>query len=234
MANGKKSVLLYCDIIHTIEKMDNETAGLFFKHYLRYVNDLNPITDNIIVDITFESVKQNLKRDLDKWELRAENSRKNGRKGGRKKKEEPKEPSGLKNNPSGKKEPVNVNVTDTVNVSVTDIKKSKNDIGGFLINKKIPSFDEFKIFALEKKRGVCLSALKMKYDSWIVNDWKNGNDKVIKNWKSTLLNTLPYIKEENPNKKETFSESIMGSEKHDAILRQLKEEEDKDEAKRIN
>jgi hypothetical protein len=39
------------------------------------------------------------------------------------------------------------------------------------------------------------SDLKLKYDSWIANDWKNGNDKQIKNWKSSLLNTLPYIKD---------------------------------------
>ena len=63
--------------------MDNETAGEFFKHYLRYINDLNPETDNTIVDITFESVKQNLKRDLVKWEQRAEKSRMNGKLGGR-------------------------------------------------------------------------------------------------------------------------------------------------------
>ena len=114
MAEGKKSVLLYCDLIHTIEKMDNETAGLFFKHYLRYINDKNPKTDNLIVDISFESVKQNLKRDLQKWEKRSENSRLNGLKGGRPKTQitqsvnlKPKEP-----------------VTDTVNVNV--IKKQKD------------------------------------------------------------------------------------------------------------
>lgn len=129
MASNKKSVLLYCDLIHTIEKMDDETAGLFFKHYLRYVNDLSPKTDNIVVDLTFESVKQNLKRDLKKWEERANNSRKNGALGGRPKK-----------NPKGKnktqkthgvisepKKPVNVNVTvtDTVNVNEINVKGGK-------------------------------------------------------------------------------------------------------------
>jgi uncharacterized phage protein (TIGR02220 family) len=70
MAEDKKSVLLYCDLIHTIEKMDDETAGQFFKHYLRYINDLHPKTDNLIVDVTFEAVKQSLKRDLIKWEVK--------------------------------------------------------------------------------------------------------------------------------------------------------------------
>ena len=114
MAEGKKSVLLYCDLIHTVEKMDNETAGLFFKHYLRYVNDLNPETDNVIVDIAFESVKQNLKRDLKKWEQRAEKSRENGKKGGRPKK--PKETQKTQQVISEPRKPV----TDTVTVTVTD------------------------------------------------------------------------------------------------------------------
>jgi len=88
---NKKSVLLYCDIIHTVEKLDDKTAGLLFKHYLRYINDLNPETDNLLVEISFEPMKQNLKRDLKKWEIRAERSRSNGSLGGRPKKiEEPK------------------------------------------------------------------------------------------------------------------------------------------------
>ncbi len=114
MAKDKKSVLLYCDLIHTVEKMDDETAGAFFKHYLRYINDLNPKTDNIVVDLTFESVKQNLKRDLKKWEQRAENSRNNGKKGGRPPK--PKKPSGLIKNPTEPEKPVTDTVTVTGNV----------------------------------------------------------------------------------------------------------------------
>jgi len=78
MAQDKKSVLLYCDLIHTVEKLDNETAGELFKHYLRYVNDLDPITKNPIVDIVFEPIKQNLKRDLKKWEKIKENKSSSG------------------------------------------------------------------------------------------------------------------------------------------------------------
>ena len=126
MAEGKKSVLLYCDLIHTIEKMSDEMAGKFFKHYLRYINDLNPVTDELLVDITFESVKQNLKRDLKKWEKRAENSRKNGALGGRPKKN-PQKPNGLIENPQEPEKPV----TDTVTVTVTDTVNVKD------INKEI-------------------------------------------------------------------------------------------------
>lgn len=68
MAQNKKSVLLYCDIIHTVEQLDNEDAGLLFKHYLKYINDQNPEPPSKLIQIVFEPIKQNLKRDLKKWE----------------------------------------------------------------------------------------------------------------------------------------------------------------------
>jgi len=133
MASNKKSVLLYCDIIHTVEKMDNATAGKFFKHYLRYINDLHPETDDMIVDIAFESVKQNLKRDLKKWEQRAENSRTNGKLGGRPKK--PKEPNGLINNLTEPKEPVKDTVTVTVTDKVIEVDNTTTKVEGFDFSK---------------------------------------------------------------------------------------------------
>jgi len=68
MATDKKSFLLYCDLIHTVSKMPNEKAGELFKHILQYVNDENPITEDLIIQLTFEPIKQSLKRDLQKYE----------------------------------------------------------------------------------------------------------------------------------------------------------------------
>ena len=74
MAKEKKGFLLYCDIIHTIEKLNDEQAGKLFKHILRYVNDQNPVTDDILTEVVFEPIKQTLKRDLEKYEgIRAKN-----------------------------------------------------------------------------------------------------------------------------------------------------------------
>jgi hypothetical protein len=75
MAKDKKSFVLYCDIIHTIEQLSDEQAGHLFKHVLYYVNDLNPETDNVITKIAFEPIKQQLKRDLVRYEkIRERNS----------------------------------------------------------------------------------------------------------------------------------------------------------------
>ena len=59
----------------------------------------------------------------------------------------------------------------------------------------VPAFDDFKMYAWSKKKDVNMEALKLKYESWVENGWKDGNDKPIKNWKTKILNSLPYLKE---------------------------------------
>lgn len=80
MATNKKSVLLYCDIIHTVEQLDDVDAGLLFKHYLRYINDQNPEPPSKLIQIVFEPIKQNLKRDLKKWESKSLKNSENAKK----------------------------------------------------------------------------------------------------------------------------------------------------------
>ena len=67
MADQKNGFLLYKDLIHTVKKMSNEDAGLLFKHILEYVNDQHPEPPNFTVDLVFEHIKQQLKRDLQTW-----------------------------------------------------------------------------------------------------------------------------------------------------------------------
>ena len=81
MAEDKKGFLLYADLIHTIEKMPNDKAGELFKHILLYVNDKNPIAEDLIIELTFEPIKQQLKRDLIKFEKSKDEKSLNGRLG---------------------------------------------------------------------------------------------------------------------------------------------------------
>ena len=71
MAENKKSFMLYTDLIHTVKKMKKAHAGELFMTILEYVNDLNPDVENPIVDLVFEPIKQQLKRDLKKWEAKS-------------------------------------------------------------------------------------------------------------------------------------------------------------------
>ena len=81
MADNKKSFLLYCDLLHTVKKLNDEQAGKLFKHVLEYVNDLNPETEDIITDLCFEPIKQSLKRDLRKYESTCKKRSDAGKKG---------------------------------------------------------------------------------------------------------------------------------------------------------
>jgi len=64
-------------------------------------------------------------------------------------------------------------------------------------NTDIPDFNEFMQYAIllpiyKPSHNYGLTA---KYNSWVDNGWRDGNDKKINNWKTKLQNTLPYIKE---------------------------------------
>lgn len=123
MAKDKKSVLIYCDLIHTVEHLPDELAGRLFKHLLEYVNDRDPQTDDVMLKIAFEPIKQQLKRDLQKYNNIVERNRANGAKGGRPK--NPNKPTGLSGNPKKPKKPDTDTDTVTDNDNVNDIVKEK-------------------------------------------------------------------------------------------------------------
>lgn len=60
----------------------------------------------------------------------------------------------------------------------------------------IPELNEFLDYAREKVANINLAAVTLKYESWIESGWctnVKGKEHKIKNWKSTLLNTLPFL-----------------------------------------
>lgn len=77
----------------------------------------------------------------------------------------------------------------------TNENENENEI--IIKNKKeqIPNFQEFLIYAKEQKPLIDEFSVKAKYDSWFENGWKDGNNQKIKNWKTKLKNTLPFLKE---------------------------------------
>lgn len=85
------------------------------------------------------------------------------------------------------------------NCSKNNNKNPQSKVDNNKVNKNklnvIPTFDEFLEYAIQQKPKVDIDLLKLKYDSWISNDWNDGNNNKIKNWKSKLNNTLPYISE---------------------------------------
>jgi len=189
MAENKKSFVLYSDSQGLVNQLPDDVAGRLLKHIYAYVNDENPSTDELLLNIAFEPIKMQLKRDLIKYEKKREQWSEAGKKSAEQR-------ALTKSNESQRTlTTVNsvatvstVNVNDNVNVNV--ISKDIN----------IPTWDLFLAYGKEKEPSVKISALKHKYDAWVVNGWKNGNDKPIKNWKSALLQTLAYIEKEQKPK----------------------------------
>jgi uncharacterized phage protein (TIGR02220 family) len=68
MAKDKKSFILYVDQKDLWNKLPDEVAGKLIKHIYAYVSDENPTSDDLIVNIAFEHIKQQLKRDLKLFE----------------------------------------------------------------------------------------------------------------------------------------------------------------------
>ncbi len=210
----KKSFLLYCDLIHTIEKLPNDQAGKLFKIILEYVNDLNPEVDDLLLSISFEPIKQQLKRDLEKWSGEKKDRSNNGRLGNLKRWNEDLYDQVIDNQitideaesiatdrkaspPDPTRSPTiaNVAVSDSVTVSVND--KVKNNINSIysLYPTKCPvrnantgkgSKNKDQIKKLLKKHSV--ENLKAIIENY-VNDCV-GNGVYLKNF-TTLLNNLP-------------------------------------------
>lgn len=88
---------------------------------------------------------------------------------------------------------VPVNTQSIVEETIVKEKKVNN----------IPVENEFlnycKEVLKEKYSGLEFS-LKSKYKSWVENNWKDGHEKPIKNWKTKILNTIPFLKSETLTK----------------------------------
>jgi hypothetical protein len=68
MATDKKGFILYADQKALFDQLPNGKAGELIKFIMAYVNDENPVTEDLIINLAFTPIKQQLKRDLQKFE----------------------------------------------------------------------------------------------------------------------------------------------------------------------
>jgi hypothetical protein len=188
MAKDKKSFVAYCDWLESFEELTDEEAGRLAKHLFRYVNDLNPEPPDKITKMCFIPIKQSLKRDLVKYEERADRARENGAKGGRPKTQktqsvisEPKKPDS-----------VSVNVNDNVNVKDDGIKPpsleeviSYFDENGYTKESATKMFEYYE--ESRKPRG---------------RVWKDGRGNTVKNWKQKARSI--WFKDDNLKKNQQY------------------------------
>ena len=91
---------------------------------------------------------------------------------------------------------------DMNNISNSYVPHMENEnINVISIKNKVPSVEEFIEYAnLSADYKFTLTA---KYEQWVADGWKDGNGKKIKNWKTKLKSTIPYLrpfKQDEPTK----------------------------------
>jgi hypothetical protein len=190
MAKDKKSFVAYCDWLESFEELTDEEAGKLAKHLFRYVNDLNPEPPDKITKMCFIPIKQSLKRDLVKYEERADRARENGAKGGRPKTQktqsvisEPKKPDSVS---------VSVNVNDNVNVKDDGMKPPS-------LEEVISYFDE-NGYTKESATKMFEYYEESRKPSGRV--WKDGRGNTVKNWKQKARSI--WFKDDNLKKNQQY------------------------------
>ncbi len=174
MADGKKGFVLYADLIHTVSKLPDDKAGQLLKHILSYVNDENPETDDIIISIAFEPIKQQLKRDLKKYEEKKIQWSEAGKASAeaRKQLKERQRSSTVVGNRStdltvNDNVSVKVNVKDINNKLLSEIKISDVPEDYKKYFKTVIMFWELFIDNLKELNINSIDLLKAKYHNWI-------------------------------------------------------------------
>ena len=208
MAEGKKSFLVYCDVYETVKHLTNEQAGELFKHMLAYVNDENPETNNAIIKIAFEPIKQSLKRDLKRYEGIREKRSKAGRASAEKRKQKQHMLTHVKSVQQTSTNPtvidsVSVSVSDSVDTNVSSYSESEffkdwntlrfkhlkkpshiNSIGGYESKAK---FKELKnSYSQEEFKNALVGLFKQK-------KLPNGNTTMQSNPRHFLTHFEPYL-----------------------------------------
>ena len=91
---------------------------------------------------------------------------------------------------------------DMNNISNSYVTHMENEnVNRIVIKNKVPTVEEFIAYAnLSPDYEFTLTA---KYEQWKSDGWMDGNGKKIKNWKTKLKSTIPYLrpfKQEQPQK----------------------------------
>jgi len=191
MATDKKGFILYADLIHTVNQLPNDKAGELFKHILSYVNDESPVSKDIIINVTFEPIKQQLKRDLKKYDTKKTQWSEAGKASAEARKKKKNEINDRSTDSTTVKNrstdsTVTVNVNDTVNDTVkendinykiyyfaADYLENKELVKAIKVNFKISDdefkkwFNKFKVNYIEPQNELEFSNAKKHFLNWL-------------------------------------------------------------------
>ena len=194
MAEDKKSFVAYADWKTQFDLLSDEEAGKLIKHIFSYVNDENPIfvKEDRLIEISFQPIKNQLKRDLRKYEaIKAKRSEAGKRSAEIRSKQNNQNPTKSTSVESVEQtltnSTVTVNENDTVNDNVDVTVNGKESIKLDSAENKFSSTQTKKNIEdrLEEFR-LQIEPFKEKYSSETLNDFwrywteKNSNGKKMR------------------------------------------------------
>jgi len=194
MAKKDTSFIFFKDWAVLIDSLNTEDRLYFWDLFSKC--DTQVVCEKDTVKPVWNFIVSQLNKMQENYQSNiVERNQNNGKLGGRPSKDKGENP----NNPMGLKKPKEPKLTQK---TLNRIESNRIESNRIEDNTKVPAFDLFLSYAIENKPNVSKQALELKYKAWVVNGWKDGNDKAIKNWKTKLLNTLPHIEEGKPTRKE--------------------------------
>lgn len=225
MAENKKSFVLYSDNYGLIKQLPDEIAGKLLKHIFAYVNDEDPKSDDLLLNVAFEPIKMALKRDLKKYEQIKEKRSLAGKKSAEQRQQKLTKPTSVE---FDEQKSTNSTVSVSDNDSVSDNESNKLDVvvDKIDINEKFENdFSDFKISYYVKSQN-----LNFSLENEIVNfttQLQNCKNEFEKNLFTACLEFLEFEKRKKvPPKKEnnidTANELKISSEWLEAMAMQFK------------
>ena len=209
MAEGKKGFILYADQKELFSQLSDIKAGQLIKHIFKYVNDENPSTKDIIVNLAFTPIKLQLKRDLNHWEDIRQKRSDAGKLGGRPKKQNKANKANASFDKQTKaKKAVIVKVKDKV--IVKDIVNVKETINGFDFDYKIELTNYIKHLQENHDRSIghmqVEQMIKM-LDSWYTTKNQKSlclSANIAGNWK-----TLNFVEVQTESEKIDYNQGAL-------------------------
>ena len=160
MAQDKKGFILYADQKELFDQLPNDKAGELIKHVFSYVNDENPQTDDLLLKLAFTPIKQQLKRDLKKFEAAKKQRSEAGKRSAflRKQQLEPTKSTSVESRSTKSTVTVNDNVTvnDTVNDNDDELYRSIDTLAEIYLKNEdiLEAVMAHKDFPLKSKTQV--------------------------------------------------------------------------------